>query len=434
MPIILAIDDKKDNLIVLSALLKNLLPDCVVVTAMSGIEGINKANAELPDVILLDVKMPDMDGFETCRRLKADESTRHIPVIMITAIRTDPQSRVKGLEIGADAFVAKPIDEVELVSQVKVALRIKKAEDGLREEMNLLEKIVYERTADLREEIDFRKQAEDALKSSLREKNVLLKELQHRVKNNLLTISGILALQLSRMKDNESKDALITSVNRINALTKIHTRLYQSGDFSLIGFKEYIEELLWELSRSYEFPSENIITDIQDISLDINTAIPAGLMVNELVSNAMKHAFPPEEQGPWDVGRRTWDEKREAWDESSQGAKGEEQRNIITVSLKKDEEDDKDDARCLMLDARNPEFDARCLMLDTRNPHPRQARTGPVTLTVSDNGIGFPAHLDINNTESIGLSLLVQLVEQINGTMELVRDKGTQFIITFSID
>lgn len=297
-------------------------------------------------------------------------------------------------------------------------------------------------------DITDRKQAEEQIKSSLREKNVLLKELQHRVKNNLLTISGILALQLSRMKDNESKDALVTSVNRINALTKIHTRLYQSGDFSLIGFKEYIEELLWELSRSYEFPSENIITDIQDISLDINTAIPAGLMVNELVSNAMKHAFPPgergtrdEKRGPWDVGRRTWDEKREAWDESSQGAKGEEQRNIITVSLKKDEEDDKDDARCLMLYARYSEFDARCseddarcLMLDTRNPHPRQARTGPVTLTVSDNGIGFPAHIDINNTESIGLSLLVQLVEQINGTMELVRDKGTQFIITFSID
>ncbi|MCK9195563.1 MAG: PAS domain S-box protein [Syntrophales bacterium] len=148
---ILAIDDKMDNLVTLSALLKNLMPDCAMINALSGMEGIAKAKGELPDVILLDVKMPDMDGFETCRRLKTDESTKHIPVIMITAIKTDPQSRIKGLEIGADTFLAKPIDEYELVSQVKVALRIKKAEDALREERDSLERKVQERTDDLRD-------------------------------------------------------------------------------------------------------------------------------------------------------------------------------------------------------------------------------------------------------------------------------------------
>ena len=95
---ILAIDDKQDNLITLSALLKNLMPGCVVITAQSGKEGIAKAKAELPDAILLDVKMPEMDGFETCRRLMDDESTQHIPVIMITAIKTDPESRIEGLD------------------------------------------------------------------------------------------------------------------------------------------------------------------------------------------------------------------------------------------------------------------------------------------------------------------------------------------------
>ncbi|MFH0996299.1 MAG: response regulator [Pseudomonadota bacterium] len=148
---ILAIDDKMDNLITLSALLKNLMPGCSIITARSGMEGIEKARAELPDAILLDVKMPDMDGFETCRRLMSDESTRHIPVIMITAIKTDPESRIKGLEIGANAFLAKPIDQHELVSQVKVALRIKKAEDALREQRNSLDRLVHERTASLRE-------------------------------------------------------------------------------------------------------------------------------------------------------------------------------------------------------------------------------------------------------------------------------------------
>jgi len=148
---ILAIDDKMDNLITLTALLKNLMPGCCIITAQSGMEGIEMARTELPDAILLDVKMPDMDGFETCCRLMSDESTQHIPVIMITAIKTDPESRIKGLEIGANAFLAKPIDQHELVSQVKVALRIKKAEDALREQRNSLDEMVRERTAALRE-------------------------------------------------------------------------------------------------------------------------------------------------------------------------------------------------------------------------------------------------------------------------------------------
>ncbi len=146
---ILAIDDKMDNLVNLSALLKNLMPGGVVITAQSGMEGIAKAKAELPDVILLDIKMPEMDGFETCHRLMSDKRTKHIPVIMIAAIETDQQSRIKGLDIGANAFLSKPIDEYELASQVSVALRIKKAEDALREQRNSLEKTVEERTATL---------------------------------------------------------------------------------------------------------------------------------------------------------------------------------------------------------------------------------------------------------------------------------------------
>ena len=154
MPKILLIDDKMDNLVTLSALLNNLMPGCAVIIAQSGIEGIEKARSELPDAILLDVRMPDVDGFETCRRLKSDETTKHIPVIMVTAIKTDPQSRIKGLEIGADAFLAKPIDQYELVSQVKVGLRIKKAEDALREERDSLERLVDERTVALKEGLE----------------------------------------------------------------------------------------------------------------------------------------------------------------------------------------------------------------------------------------------------------------------------------------
>ena len=148
---ILAIDDKQDNLIILSAVLKNFLPGCTVITAQSGAEGIEKAAGELPDTIILDIKMPGMDGFEVCRRLKSDGKTRCIPIIMLTAVRIDAKSRIKGLDLGADAFLGKPVDETELAAQVNVMLRIKKAEDILRKERDLLEETVQERTKQLSE-------------------------------------------------------------------------------------------------------------------------------------------------------------------------------------------------------------------------------------------------------------------------------------------
>jgi PAS domain S-box-containing protein len=166
---ILAIDDNKDNLVTISALLNNLLDDCEVITALSGKEGIEKAKSEQPDTIILDIKMPEMDGFEACRILKNDDTTGHIPIILLTAIKTDVDSRITGLELGADAFLTKPIDETELIAQVKVMLRIKKTEDLLRKEKDLLEEMVDERThellesqADLIKERDFVNSLNDA--------------------------------------------------------------------------------------------------------------------------------------------------------------------------------------------------------------------------------------------------------------------------------
>ena len=94
---ILAIDDIKDNLLMLAVLLKDLVPDLTLITAQSGAEGIKKARSELPDAILLDIRMPGMDGFEVCERLKSDETTKSIPVVMITGVDTDAKSRVKSL-------------------------------------------------------------------------------------------------------------------------------------------------------------------------------------------------------------------------------------------------------------------------------------------------------------------------------------------------
>ena len=148
---ILAIDDREDNLVTITALLKNIIPGCTVLTARSGIEGIEEAKMELPDTILLDIRMPQMDGFEVCQKLKAHERTKHIPILMLTAVHTDVKSKIKGLELGADAFLTKPIDESELAAQVRAMLRIKRAEDALRMKKELLENLVKERTKQLSE-------------------------------------------------------------------------------------------------------------------------------------------------------------------------------------------------------------------------------------------------------------------------------------------
>jgi PAS domain S-box-containing protein len=163
---ILAIDDKQDNLTVIRALVKNLLPDAVVFLAQSGQEGVAVARRESPDVILLDLIMPEMDGFEVCSKLKADETTHHIPIIILTAIKTDSKSRIKALNKGADAFLTKPIDEAELVAQINAMLRIKRAEDKLRLEKQDLEQLVQERTKALWQELMERKRAEEAFRES----------------------------------------------------------------------------------------------------------------------------------------------------------------------------------------------------------------------------------------------------------------------------
>ncbi|MBI9037455.1 MAG: response regulator [Bacteroidales bacterium] len=148
---ILAIDDNKDNLTSIEAVIKNNIPGCKVFTALSGKEGIKIATEQQPDTILLDIIMPQMDGFEVCKKLKENESTKHIPIVMLTAIKTDSKSRIKALNTGADAFLSKPIDPIELSAQVNVMLRIKEAEDRLRAEKKVLEELVLERTSELKE-------------------------------------------------------------------------------------------------------------------------------------------------------------------------------------------------------------------------------------------------------------------------------------------
>jgi PAS domain S-box-containing protein len=143
-------------------------------------------------------------------------------------------------------------------------------------------------------DITVRKQAEEQIKASLREKEVLLQEVHHRVKNNMQIISSLLRLQSRKIKGKRALQAFESSCNRVKSMVLIHERLYQSRDFARVDFAEYVHGLTNHLFSLYKIGPETVKLDIniKDIFLDLNTAIPCGLIVNELVSNSLKHAFP----------------------------------------------------------------------------------------------------------------------------------------------
>ncbi|MHC1743634.1 MAG: sensor histidine kinase [Syntrophobacteraceae bacterium] len=144
-----------------------------------------------------------------------------------------------------------------------------------------------------------RKQAEEALRNSLLEKESLLKEVHHRVKNNLQVISSLLTLQARKMQNPEVHGVLRDTQNRVRSMALLHETLYRSGNLAKVSFPQYVNNVCSHVARSYGFGVGNIRLrhEIVDVTLDLDLAIPAGLIINELVSNAFKHAFPSHLEG-----------------------------------------------------------------------------------------------------------------------------------------
>ena len=212
----------------------------------------------------------------------------------------------------------------------------------------------------------YRKRTEAQIKSSLQEKDVLLKEIHHRVKNNMQVISSLLNLQSRHIQDPVVLEMFKESQRRIRSMALIHERLYQSSDLSRIEFSQYLRNLATHLFHSYQVDSSRIQLrlEAEEVHLNINTAIPCGLIVNELISNALKHAFPEGRSG--------------------------------TLGL---------DLRAVAGDG--------------------------YVLRVKDDGVGFPENLDFRKTETLGMQIVSTLVDQIDGSIELTRKMGTEFIIHF---
>ena len=161
-------------------------------------------------------------------------------------------------------------------------------------------------------DITARKQAEKQLQASLREKDILLGEIHHRVKNNLQVISGLLDLQASSSGNPELMEMFRESQSRIRSMALIHEKLYDSKNFARIDLAGYVRDLSQELFQTYKINPGEIDLIIQvgdDVYVDINKAIPCGLILNELISNALKHAFSGDGAGAITVSIRKYDDK-----------------------------------------------------------------------------------------------------------------------------
>ncbi|AIS32448.1 MULTISPECIES: sensor histidine kinase [Methanobacterium] len=215
-------------------------------------------------------------------------------------------------------------------------------------------------------DITERKIFEDALKSSLQEKEVLIKEIHHRVKNNMQIISSLLNLQKQYVNDEEAVNVLKESQNRVKSMAMIHEKLYKSRNFSEINFADYIRSLVSDLFYSYGVDSNRIRTIIvlDEVMMGLETAIPCGLIVSELVTNTLKYAFPHQEEGEFRIELHAYED-------------------------------------------------------------------GFYELIISDNGVGIPENFDLDETETLGLQLVKSLVNQLEGTVELIREGGTMFKIKF---
>jgi PAS domain S-box-containing protein len=229
-------------------------------------------------------------------------------------------------------------------------------------------------------DINERKKTEEALRNfEIAQK----KEIHHRIKNNLQVISSLLDLQADlfrgrkNIKDSEVLKAFKQSIDRVLSIALIHEELYKGKNIELLNFSQYIKELADNLLLTYKLETDiNFIFDLEkNVFLEMDTAIPLGIVINELVTNSFKYAFSGRDKGE------------------------------IRLKLHRDKSEGCN----------------------------TEGSITNITLSVSDNGIGIPSDLDIEDLDSLGLQLVTTLVEQLDGELELKRDNGTEFIIRFTV-
>ncbi|MCX6290884.1 MAG: PAS domain-containing protein [Bacteroidetes bacterium] len=229
------------------------------------------------------------------------------------------------------------------------------------DERNNLKELVFVDT-----DITASKILENKIKASLHDKDILLKEIHHRVKNNLQIIISLLNLQSGYIKDEQTLKAVKDGQNRVRSMALVHEKFYQADELTEINFREYVEKLNQFLFQSYGDKTDRVklVIEADDVAFDMDTAMPCGLLINEIVSNSLKYAFP---------GDRTGE---------------------IKIELKK---------------------------------LPEQK----IRMSISDDGAGLPENFDVEHAESLGMQLITALANQLDGELQVSREKGTKFSVFF---
>ncbi|RLD68068.1 MAG: hypothetical protein DRI84_00720 [Bacteroidetes bacterium] len=240
--------------------------------ANNGHHGLKLYQEHKPDLVITDINMPIMDGLEMVREIKNIDPNAKIVVMSAYNVK---ENFIESINLGVDGYLMKPVEAKKLLSLIDefAGITLMKWELESKERM--------------------RREAEDYLKKSLAEKDVLLREVHHRVKNNMQIISSILRMQSRTIEDPRLKDFLQESQNRIHSMALIHENLYSNESLANIKFSNYVKGLTGNIARTYANQQAKVVFDyqIEDAYLPIDLAIPCGLIINELISNSFKYAF-----------------------------------------------------------------------------------------------------------------------------------------------
>ncbi|MDZ7794222.1 MAG: response regulator [Spirochaetia bacterium] len=454
-PLILIVDDDQDILMMTSRILNKA--GFEVIEGSSGEECLNLAREHKPELILLDVMLPDINGTEVCQRIKNDRTLKDSFLILLSGQRTSSDEQADGLTCGADGYIARPISQRELIARVEIMLRLRRAQmetkahaealtlernkltslfDGISDIIYVVDpnsyellysnpafretfgehheyekcyRVLHDHTkpcsfCDVNQtfgdncwnhysweyfneknsrwyrcinrsihwpngnivclqqmsDITEQKKLENELRQTVKEKDFLMKELNHRVKNNLNMVSSLITL-----KNDEIEYDLSDLTHQIKAIGLIHEKLYQTESLTEICCRDYFDDLLNSIFSSFTTRRVRIEKDIEDICVSTKTAMSLGLIINEIATNAIKYGF---------------NEKEEA---------------VFFVMMKKD--------------IANSEYQ----------------------LSLSNTGNPFPEDIDIKNTNTLGLRLVDALVAQIDGALELQKKPNPIFTIRF---
>ncbi len=399
---LLAVDDRQDNLFVLEQLIADGLPGCSVITATSAKEGLAIAASTHIDGALIDVQMPTMSGIEMCRRLKADGATADIHVILVTAHEATTDLKTEGLNAGADDFISKPINNAELLARIKAMLRLRRAEDELRELNERLEDVVTERTRTLRDQLRKSALAEQALQESEKEKEQL--EEQFRQSQKMEAV-GRLAGGVAHDFNN-----LLTVINSYAGFASDELR---DGD----PMKADIEMILTAGQRAADLTRQLLIFSRKQVMeprvLDLNEVVSElQKMLRRLIGEDIDLCTSLGD----DLGRITADPG---------------QLEQVLMNLTVNARDAMPKGGTLTIETANVELDE-----ESRSMHADSVAGPHVMLTVSDNGPGMTAEVKAQIFEpffttkeagtgtGLGLATVYGIVKQSGGSIWVDSEPG----------